>query len=88
VFLVTNDFGVEKFAKTEKSEFVVVDLRKDVVSLRDDVKRGLNGKVKGFEVAVNITSGSGKEHMALLSALMKLGVGFRIVSGEGGFKEL
>jgi len=36
-----------------------------------------------------MTSGSGKEHMALLSALLKLGLGIRLVSfTNNGIKEL
>ncbi|MCF7861268.1 hypothetical protein K9M79_03395 [Candidatus Woesearchaeota archaeon] len=33
-----------------------------------------------YEVAVNFTSGTGKLHMAVLSAVLKLGVGVRLVT--------
>jgi len=40
-------------------------------------------------VGVNFISGAGKEHMALVSALMKLGVGFRLMASTmDGVKEL
>jgi hypothetical protein len=78
VFLVTNDFG-KKF-KMERGEIVVCDFNKSVVALQKEIHQKLNGKIKGLEVALNIISGTGKEHMALLSALMKLGVGFRLVT--------
>ena len=32
-----------------------------------------------MEIAVNFVSGDGREHMALVSALMKMGVGFRLI---------
>ena len=37
-------------------------------------------KIKDSEVAVNFVSGTGKEHMALLSALLKLGIGIRLLA--------
>jgi len=38
---------------------------------------------------VNIVSGDGKEHMALISALLKLGLGIRFVAlTKEGIKEI
>ena len=45
-----------------------------------ELKEKLTGKIKGIEVAVNFVSGEGKEHMALMSALLKLGIGVRFVA--------
>ena len=51
-------------------------------------RKKLKNKVSG-EVAVNFISGAGKEHMSLISALIKLGVGFRlVVSDEGKIEEI
>ncbi|MBI4153225.1 hypothetical protein HY497_01765 [Candidatus Woesearchaeota archaeon] len=87
VFLVTDDFGKEKF--TADAEFIVIDARRSILELRDEIHQKLSGKIKGLEIALNMSSGSGKEHMALVGALMRLGVGFRIVTaGEAGFKEI
>lgn len=36
-------------------------------------------EIKDFEVCVNLSSGSGIEHMALLTALLKSGLGLRFV---------
>ena len=64
---------------------------KDALKRKKDVKSQLakqpqaaqlNGKIKDLEVAVNIVSGTGKEHMALLAAILKLGVGVRLVALE------
>ena len=42
-----------------------------------------------METAVNLISGDGKEHMALLSALLKLGVGIRLIAlTKEGVKEV
>lgn len=88
VFLLTNEFG-SRFRGGENVELLVVDFTKDIGALRDEMRAKLDGKIKGLEVAVNLASGEGKEHMALLSVLMRLGVGFRIVTvTEKGCEEV
>ena len=70
-------------------EFVVVDFSKPLLELVKDMKEGLAEKIVGTEVALNIISGTGKEHMALLSALLKSGLGIRIVANTvEGMREL
>ena len=52
------------------------------------VESKLKDKVNG-EIALNLISGTGKEHMAILSALLKLGVGIRLVAlTKDGVEEL
>jgi len=79
IFLITNEFGKENFTAEKKAEFIVIDSRRGLIELRDEIYNKLNGKIKD-EVAVNLVSGTGKEHMALISALLKLGVGIRLVA--------
>ncbi len=89
IFLITNDFGKENFSMDKKCELIVTDARKPMPELIDTIKKGLDGKVKGTEIALNLISGSGKEHLALLSAVMKLGLGFRLMAlTSEGIKEL
>ena len=53
-----------------------------------DMQAQLKDKVR-IETAVNIISGEGKEHMALLSALLRLGVGIRFVAfTKEGIREI
>ncbi len=88
VYLLTNDFGKEKFTANEKTELIVLDMNGSAEEIRDGIVKNLKDKVSG-EVGVNFISGTGKEHMALMSALIKLGVGFRfVVSTQEGVKEL
>ena len=75
VILITNDFGKEKF--TANAEFIVVDFDKESNVLVEQITSLLKGKAVG-EVAVNLSSGAGKEHMAIISAVMKSGLSFRI----------
>jgi hypothetical protein len=88
VYLLTNDFGKEKFTAEENTELIVINSNANPEELRDEITGILKEKVKD-EIAVNFISGSGKEHMALISALMKSGVGFRfVVQADEGIKEL
>ena len=80
VFLITNDYGKENFSKNDKTELIALNLNQGIKELRDDMMNNLKDKIKGTEVAVNVISGTGREHMALMAALLKLGVGFRLVA--------
>ena len=89
VFLITNELGKNNFKAEKQVKFVVVDFQKPVSELIEDIKNGIKEKLTGFEVALNLVSGSGKEHMAILSALLKLGVGIRLMAvTKEGAKEL
>ncbi|MEM3127167.1 MAG: hypothetical protein QW331_03825 [Candidatus Woesearchaeota archaeon] len=89
IFLITNKFGNEKY-KPENNEVVIeVDTNLPTPELAEQIKKALQGKIHDIEVAVNFISGEGKEHMALLSALLKLGLGTRlVVVTKEGVKEL
>ena len=89
VFVITNDFGKKNFKADKEVDFIVVDFQKPVSMLIDDIQKGLKGKIADFEVALNLVSGTGKEHMAILSALLKLGVGVRLMAvTKDGVREL
>ena len=88
VVLVTNDFGAEKFNKDDKTELVIVEGRKGFEELIADIKSGLDGKI-GKDVKLNLVSGSGKEHMAILSVLKQMGVEYTLTAlTKEGVKEL
>ncbi len=89
VVLLTNEFGKENFTNEKNALLLVVDARQPLLDLTAAVHEALKGKIKGTEVAVNLVSGDGKEHMALLTALLKLGLGIRFVAlTKEGIKEL
>ena len=83
IYLITNEFGKENFKANEKTELIVIDTNGSPDKIRDEIEASLKGKFSE-EVAVNFVSGSGKEHMGLMSALLKLGVGFRLVTSSMG----
>ena len=74
-----NDFA-QKFTSDKKFEFIRVDLDKKLKDLREEIMQKLKGKINGTEVALSIASGDGKEHMALISALINLPVGIRFAA--------
>lgn len=83
VFLIINSWAKENLKLERKNlHLVVVDADSKVQVIRDMIIAGLKDKIKGLEVAVNIDSGSGKEHTAIMSALIKLGLALRFVSSE------
>lgn len=76
IVIVGDDFA-KKFAHEKNFEFIKIDLNKKLVELKEEFSKKLKGKFEGMEVACSIASGDGKEHMALVSALLGLPVGVR-----------
>jgi len=79
VIVLGNEFA-QKFTSDKKFEFIRVDLDKKLKDLREEIMEKLKGKINGTEVALSIASGEGKEHMALISALLNLPVGIRFAA--------
>lgn len=87
ITLVTNSFGKEKFTSDKPVNMIVLNDNMSEEEMRDIIINDLKDKLK-LDVAVNFTSGSGKEHMALMAALVKLGVGIRLIIERNGIQEL
>jgi len=79
IILLGSDFAKD-FKHATKFEFIQVDLNKKIKDLRQEFLEKLKGKINGMEVALSIASGDGKEHMALVSALINLPVGIRFAA--------
>ena len=80
VVIITNDFG--KDFRAEKAEVLVTDFFQPLPDLKKSIHALLKDKIQGLEVAVHMISGSGKEHAALLAAVLQLGIGIRLVAIE------
>jgi len=61
-------------------DFIEYDSNKTLIPLKKEFMSKLKGKIDGIEVALSIASGSGKEHMALQSALLSIPVGIRFTA--------
>ncbi len=89
IFVICNTEAKEHFNCKTKVNFILIDENKTISEIQDHIKSDLDGKISDTDVAVNLVSGSGKEHMALLSALLKLGLGIRLMAlTRTGIKEV
>ena len=89
VILITNDYGKENFKKKDNVELISVNLTQGIRDLITEIETSLKYKITDTEVAVNFISGTGKEHMALISALLKSGLGIRLIAlTSEGIKEI
>jgi len=89
IFLITNNFGKEKFTHDKKFSLIELDFGKSAEELKKGIVDALKNRLS-MEVALNMESGTGKEHMALIAALLRLGVGIRFVTSniDGGVVEI
>ncbi|MBU1203983.1 MAG: hypothetical protein KKG60_02855 [Nanoarchaeota archaeon] len=89
IYLITNEFGKENFTKDQKTELIPINDKQEVNEMRDEIITKLRPLIKTPEVAVNITSGTGKEHTALITALLKLGLSIRFYTNtKSGVEEI
>jgi hypothetical protein len=79
IILLGDEFA-KQFTNEKPFEFIKIDLSKKLKDLKDEFSQKLKGKIDGTEVALSIASGDGKEHMALISALLTLPVGIRFAA--------
>ena len=83
VLLVTNQFGQDTFKKDDKSEFILIEQNGSVNEICDllvPIFKSLDGDIK-----LNLISGTGKEHMAILHSLnlVKKDYTFTALTKEG-----
>lgn len=75
------DKEVSGFPVHEKCEVIEVSSATPMVALKQLLVERLRTMLgKEFDVAVSLASGSGKEHMALLAALLSVPVGVHLVA--------
>jgi hypothetical protein len=79
IILVGSEFA-EKFIVDKKHDFVKVKTSQSLIDLKQGFIKKLKDKIKGTEVALSVASGDGKEHMALISALLSIPVGVRFTA--------
>ncbi len=79
IILIKNK-SAEAFPANEKCEVINVNSEKPLVELKKEIMDKLKIKIeREFDVCLSIASGNGKEHMALLAALLSIPVGVRFV---------
>ena len=78
IILIGNDFA-KKFNSEKDFEFIELKST-GLIEMKDELLKKLQGKIKGTEAALSIASGNGKEHMALISAILNLPAGVRFTA--------
>ena len=78
ITLIGNDFA-KQFTSEKDFEFIETTTS-GILDIKEELLKKLHGKIKGTEVALTIASGTGKEHMAVISALLSLPVGIRFTA--------
>lgn len=78
IILLGSEFA-QKFSLEKKHEFI--EFREEnLIGMKQQFLEKLKDKIKGTEVALSIASGNGKEHTALISALLSIPVGIRFTA--------
>ena len=78
IILVGDNFA-RKFTSEKDFEFIETSSSR-ILDLKEEILKKLQGKIKGTEVALTIVSGTAREHMSLISALLNLPVGIRFTA--------
>jgi FixJ family two-component response regulator len=87
IYIITTSFFMDKFTVTSNSQQIILDDQKPIAEIVKTLREKLE-KIEG-DVAVNLISGNGKIHMAIIATLMKLPVGIRLVNaGTKGVEEV
>lgn len=89
IILIANPFFSKSFldkqtvSKMDKIRVITLDYEnKSYEETISKLSKEINEEVLGVEVALNLISGTGKEHMITLAAVLKAGFGIRLVDLE------
>ena len=77
IILVKNS-STHNYPIPPKSKEIIVDSSMNLLDLKQDLQKKIKPHLSGLECALSIASGNGKEHMALISALLTLPVGISL----------
>lgn len=78
VYLISNEWAQDKFNCTKPINWIIIDPRKGLSEIMDDLEKQM--PVTETEIDLNIHSGSGKEHSAILAILLQKKIKFNIIT--------
>jgi hypothetical protein len=78
VYLISNEWAQDKFTCSKKVNWIIVDPRKGFSEILEDIEKQFPKDIK--EIELNIHSGSGKEHSAILAILKNKGINYKIIT--------
>ena len=79
IILIKNSDNAD-FQAPDNAEVIEINTSLPLLALKKSIMDKLQGKFSEFEACLSIASGNGKEHMALISALLSLPIGIRLVA--------
>lgn len=82
VYLISNDWAKDIFKCTKEIKWIIIDHRKGFPEIVSEIESQMPKEINNLEI--NIHSGSGKEHTALLSILLKNKIKFKLVTNSAG----
>jgi hypothetical protein len=78
--VIVKNKAVENYENPLDAKVIAINCDKPLVELKKEMMEKLKQELGELEVALSIASGNGKEHMALISALLSLPVGIRLAA--------
>lgn len=78
VYLISNEWAQDKFNCSKPINWLIIDPRKGFSEIIEDLQNQWPKDLK--EIDLNIHSGSGKEHSAILAILLEKKIKFNIVT--------
>ncbi|HOD89488.1 MAG TPA: hypothetical protein PKK56_00155 [archaeon] len=78
VYLISNEWAQDKFNCSKKVNWIIIDPRKGFSEIMDDIDKKLPKNIT--ELELNLHSGSGKEHCAILAVLQQRKIKYKIVT--------
>ncbi len=84
IYLLCNEYSYQNFDIDPKTAIKIAFDENKAFENYEKLSKFFKTSVKDFEVALNISSGTGLEHMAIISAMLKAGLGLRFVTMHMG----
>lgn len=78
VYLIVNSFVKDNLTLPKNCKLIIINSNSSLEQMVQTIKKEI--KIDDLEVALNIISGSGKEHTAILETVLELGLNFRFVT--------
>lgn len=79
IVLIATDWVKENFKMPKECDWIIINNRAGFEIIKEEIK----SKLPEGDLVVSIASGSGKEHMALISAIKELDRPFKFVTLTG-----
>ena len=79
IYLICNDYAFKNFEVDQNKAIKLFFNEQKPIDSVPKLAEFFKKEIKDFEVALNLSSGTGIEHMAIMGAVLKSGLGLRFV---------